>query len=118
MKTNQYFLIKTHLYSRLYETQVKKIVKVQCMMRAFLAKRNFKGKMQARQASLRQKSQDSVDAEPTQPAASGNDERVVEGVEEEEEAEGEEGDDNETVAHDEQNDDIEEENEEEPEAEE
>lgn len=26
--------------ARLYETQVKKIVKVQCMMRAFLARRN------------------------------------------------------------------------------
>lgn len=27
-------------FDRLYETQVKKIIKVQCMMRAFLAKRN------------------------------------------------------------------------------
>uniref|UniRef100_A0A1B6LPF4 Neither inactivation nor afterpotential protein C n=1 Tax=Graphocephala atropunctata TaxID=36148 RepID=A0A1B6LPF4_9HEMI len=44
--------------SRLYETQVKKIVKVQCMMRAFLAKRNFKGKVQARQDSLKQRSID------------------------------------------------------------
>lgn len=32
---NQLFLL-----NRLYETQVKKIIKVQCMMRAFLAKRN------------------------------------------------------------------------------
>jgi myosin-3 len=27
--------------SRLYETQVRKIVKVQCMMRAFLARKNI-----------------------------------------------------------------------------
>lgn len=31
---------------RLYETQVKKIVKVQSMMRAFLAKRNVATKLQ------------------------------------------------------------------------
>lgn len=31
---------------RLYETQVKKIVKVQSMMRAFLAKRNVASKME------------------------------------------------------------------------
>ncbi|XP_052127874.1 neither inactivation nor afterpotential protein C-like [Frankliniella occidentalis] len=40
--------------SRLYEQQVKKIVKVQCMMRAFLAKRNMQTKLK------RLKSQDSV----------------------------------------------------------
>lgn len=28
------------LWGRLYETQVKKIIKVQCMMRAFVARRN------------------------------------------------------------------------------
>ncbi|XP_046675327.1 neither inactivation nor afterpotential protein C isoform X3 [Homalodisca vitripennis] len=50
--------------SRLYETQVKKIVKVQCMMRAFLAKRNFKGKMKARQSSLKHKSVDEPGDEP------------------------------------------------------
>lgn len=32
---------------RLYETQVKKIVKVQSMMRAFLAKRNVANKLKA-----------------------------------------------------------------------
>ncbi|XP_076658179.1 STKc_myosinIII_N_like and MYSc_Myo21 domain-containing protein ninaC isoform X5 [Halictus rubicundus] len=31
--------------SRLYETQVKKIIKVQCMMRAFLAKKNMTSKI-------------------------------------------------------------------------
>lgn len=31
--------------SRLYETQVKKIVKVQCMMRAFLARKNIATKI-------------------------------------------------------------------------
>lgn len=31
--------------SRLYETQVKKIVKVQCMMRAFLARKNMASKI-------------------------------------------------------------------------
>lgn len=31
--------------NRLYETQVKKIIKVQCMMRAFLAKRNVASKL-------------------------------------------------------------------------
>lgn len=31
--------------ARLYETQVKKIIKVQAMMRAFLAKRNMAGKL-------------------------------------------------------------------------
>lgn len=31
--------------SRLYETQVKKIVKVQCMMRAFLARKNIATKV-------------------------------------------------------------------------
>lgn len=31
--------------SRLYETQVRKIVKVQCMMRAFLARKNIVSKM-------------------------------------------------------------------------
>ncbi|XP_077275817.1 STKc_myosinIII_N_like and MYSc_Myo21 domain-containing protein ninaC isoform X1 [Temnothorax americanus] len=31
--------------SRLYETQVKKIIKVQCMMRAFLARKNIASKM-------------------------------------------------------------------------
>ena len=30
--------------SRLYETQVKKIIKVQCMMRAFLARKNVAAK--------------------------------------------------------------------------
>ncbi|RZF36430.1 hypothetical protein LSTR_LSTR010850 [Laodelphax striatellus] len=44
--------------SRLYETQVKKIVKVQCMMRAFLAKRNFATKLK------KFKSQDSTATEP------------------------------------------------------
>lgn len=39
--------------SRLYEQQVKKIIKVQCMMRAFLAKRNMQTKLK------RLKSQDS-----------------------------------------------------------
>ncbi|XP_033328921.2 STKc_myosinIII_N_like and MYSc_Myo21 domain-containing protein ninaC isoform X1 [Megalopta genalis] len=46
--------------SRLYETQVKKIIKVQCMMRAFLAKKNIATKITdlskkelAKQASLR-----------------------------------------------------------------
>lgn len=33
-------------FCRLYETQVKKIVKVQSMMRAFLAKRNVATKLQ------------------------------------------------------------------------
>lgn len=33
--------------SRLYETQVKKIIKVQSMMRAFLAKRNIAAKIRA-----------------------------------------------------------------------
>lgn len=28
------------VFNRLYETQVKKIIKVQCMMRAFVARRN------------------------------------------------------------------------------
>lgn len=32
-------------FDRLYETQVKKIIKVQCMMRAFLAKRNVADKL-------------------------------------------------------------------------
>lgn len=32
--------------SRLYETQVKKIVKVQCMLRAFLARKTVAGKNQ------------------------------------------------------------------------
>lgn len=31
--------------SRLYETQVKKIVKVQCMMRAFLARKSMASKV-------------------------------------------------------------------------
>lgn len=31
--------------SRLYETQVKKIVKVQCMMRAFLARKSMASKI-------------------------------------------------------------------------
>jgi len=31
--------------SHLYETQVKKIVKVQCMMRAFLARKNIASKI-------------------------------------------------------------------------
>lgn len=31
--------------SRLYETQVRKIIKVQCMMRAFLARKNIVSKM-------------------------------------------------------------------------
>lgn len=46
------------------------------MMRAFLAKRNVKGKIKARQESLRQKSQDSFSYEPSgeEPAAvTGND---------------------------------------------
>ncbi|KAE8742085.1 hypothetical protein FOCC_FOCC012359, partial [Frankliniella occidentalis] len=43
--------------SRLYEQQVKKIVKVQCMMRAFLAKRNMQTKLK------RLKSQDSGNRE-------------------------------------------------------
>ncbi|XP_054282333.1 neither inactivation nor afterpotential protein C isoform X3 [Macrosteles quadrilineatus] len=54
--------------SRLYETQVKKIIKVQCMMRAFLAKRNFKGKVKARQDSIRQQSQDEEGAPRAEPA--------------------------------------------------
>lgn len=33
--------------SRLYETQVKKIVKVQCMMRAFLARKSMASKIVA-----------------------------------------------------------------------
>ncbi|XP_078049671.1 STKc_myosinIII_N_like and MYSc_Myo21 domain-containing protein ninaC isoform X2 [Augochlora pura] len=48
--------------SRLYETQVKKIVKVQCMMRAFLAKKNMASKIThlakkevVKQASLKRK---------------------------------------------------------------
>ncbi|XP_015432915.1 PREDICTED: neither inactivation nor afterpotential protein C [Dufourea novaeangliae] len=47
--------------SRLYETQVKKIVKVQCMMRAFLAKKNMASKITGtkrevvKQASLKRK---------------------------------------------------------------
>lgn len=41
-------------FSRLYETQVKKIVKVQSMMRAFLAKRNVAGKLlKQRQDSIK-----------------------------------------------------------------
>ncbi|KAK3908653.1 Neither inactivation nor afterpotential protein C [Frankliniella fusca] len=43
--------------SRLYEQQVKKIIKVQCMMRAFLAKRNMQTKLK------RLKSQDSGNRE-------------------------------------------------------
>ncbi|XP_076658174.1 STKc_myosinIII_N_like and MYSc_Myo21 domain-containing protein ninaC isoform X2 [Halictus rubicundus] len=45
--------------SRLYETQVKKIIKVQCMMRAFLAKKNMTSKIKGtkkevvKQASLK-----------------------------------------------------------------
>lgn len=31
--------------SRLYETQVRKIIKIQCMMRAFLARKNIVSKM-------------------------------------------------------------------------
>lgn len=42
--TNFLFTINNIFY-RLYETQVKKIVKVQAMMRAFLAKRNFAAKI-------------------------------------------------------------------------
>ncbi|XP_043670504.1 neither inactivation nor afterpotential protein C isoform X3 [Vespula pensylvanica] len=47
--------------SRLYETQVKKIVKVQCMMRAFLARKNIANKVVnlkkqvVKQASIRKK---------------------------------------------------------------
>ncbi|KAG8258536.1 Myosin-IIIa [Homalodisca vitripennis] len=94
--------------SRLYETQVKKIVKVQCMMRAFLAKRNFKGKMKARQSSLKHKSVDEPGDEPA--GASGNNDEIEEPVNEpvvEEEGEfeddetidgyGVEGNDNETA---------------------
>lgn len=59
-------------------------------MRAFLAKRNVKSKIKARQDSLKQKSQDSVSYEPTdqEPAAmSGND--IIEDQDE--------GNDNETA---------------------
>lgn len=77
------------------------------MMRAFLAKRNVKGKIVARQASLRQQSMDS-DAGVT-----GNDE-----IESRDQG-GEEGDDNETaVVHDEVDENIEEEHEPEEEQEE
>lgn len=41
---NAPFVLKS-FSSRLYETQVKKIVKVQSMMRAFLAKRNVASKL-------------------------------------------------------------------------
>lgn len=96
---------------RLYETQVKKIVKVQCMMRAFLAKRNVKGKIVARQASLRQQSMDSAQGDSA--GVTGNDE-----IESRDQG-GEEGDDNETaVVHDEADENIEEEHEPEEEQEE
>lgn len=44
-KMNFFFIVKNIFnnvyYFRLYETQVKKIIKVQCMMRAFLARRRI-----------------------------------------------------------------------------
>lgn len=43
---NQYYFC-----FRLYETQVKKIVKVQCMMRTFLARKRVAPKLASRQAS-------------------------------------------------------------------
>lgn len=97
---------------RLYETQVKKIVKVQCMMRAFLAKRNVKGKIVARQASLRQQSMDSAQGDSA--GVTGNDE-----IESRDQGGEEGGDDNETaVVHDEADENIEEEHEPEEEQEE
>lgn len=77
-------------------------------MRAFLAKRNVKGKIVARQASLRQQSMDSAQGD-----SAGNDE-----IESRDQG-GEEGNDNETaVVHNEADENIEEEHEPEEEQEE
>lgn len=47
LKNNVDIVIQIIKICRLYETQVKKIVKVQSMMRAFLAKRNVANKLKA-----------------------------------------------------------------------
>lgn len=76
------------------------------MMRAFLAKRNFKGKVKARQDSIRQQSQDEEGAPRAEPAGNDDDDECYNPNEIEEEgevegevegAEGGEGNDNETA---------------------
>lgn len=47
IQLRKHYFDSTHKNVRLYETQVKKIVKVQSMMRAFLAKRNVANKLKA-----------------------------------------------------------------------
>lgn len=53
--------------SRLYETQVKKIIKVQCMMRAFLARKNMASKIVNTKKNIG-KSEESPSVSPGPPA--------------------------------------------------